>query len=82
MASIVHYVFGMQSHSIPEGFTAAVQNSTTQQVVVTSRDVYGNTLLYPTCTTAKLFAALVGKKTLSERDLNLIAALGFEIIKL
>ena len=48
------------------------------------KSVYGGTLIYPNNKPAVLFAELINKKTVSRRDLSIIADLGFrvEIIKL
>jgi hypothetical protein len=43
------------------------------------RSQYGNTLAYPVCTGAKLFARIAGTKTLSSQALKDIQALGFGI---
>ncbi len=45
------------------------------------RDVYGTLRMYPANETAKIFAALGGKKTFDKLDLELIKALGFEVIQ-
>jgi len=41
--------------------------------------VYGRELIYPVDETARLFAALVGRKTLDRAHLETIRALGYEI---
>ena len=41
--------------------------------------VYGRELIYPVDEAAKLFATLVGRKTLDRAHLDTIRALGFEI---
>lgn len=41
--------------------------------------VYGRELIYPVDEAAKLFATLVGRKTLDRCHLDTIRALGFEI---
>jgi len=43
------------------------------------KEVYGNTLIYPVCRRAQLFADLTGKKTLTPQAVRLIKALGYEI---
>lgn len=48
-------------------------------IEVEVRNVYGNTTIYPANQAAGLFAALAGKKTLSNVDLIKIQALGFVI---
>jgi hypothetical protein len=52
-----------------------------QSVTVTVKSVYGNITAYPACPTAKLFAELIGTKTLTPQALSTIKALGFEIIQ-
>lgn len=44
------------------------------------RNVFGNLLCYPVCDTAKRFADLVGRKTLTDSDLEKIRSMGFEIV--
>ena len=41
--------------------------------------VYGRELIYPADATARLFATLVGRKTLDRSHLDTIRALGYEI---
>ena len=48
-------------------------------VLVEVRSVYGNTTIYPANAAAERFAAIAGKKTLSNTDLMNIQALGFVI---
>ena len=48
-------------------------------VLVEVRSVYGNTTIYPANPAAERFAAIAGKKTLSNTDLMNIQALGFVI---
>jgi hypothetical protein len=49
------------------------------QIKVYIREVYGNTLIYPACDKAKLFAKIAGKKTLLPDVLESIKALGYTI---
>lgn len=49
------------------------------EIVVQIKQVYGNDTVYPVCTQAKLFAELLGQKTLTFTDLNIIKRLGFAI---
>lgn len=51
-----------------------------KQVIVKTKNVYGNELIYPVNTDAVIFANLVGKKTFTANDLDLITALGYQII--
>lgn len=48
-------------------------------IKVTIKNVYGNSLIYPVCPTAKLFAEIIGKKTLPIEVINLIKKLGYEV---
>lgn len=48
-------------------------------ILVEYRKVYGNVLIYPANLNAELLAELAGRKTLSERDLQIAERLGFEI---
>jgi hypothetical protein len=50
-----------------------------QEIVVQIKQVYGNDTVYPICTQAKLFAELLGQKTLTFTDLNIIKRLGFAV---
>ena len=47
--------------------------------LVEVRSVYGNTTIYPANAAAERFAAIAGKKTLSNTDLMNIQALGFVV---
>lgn len=49
------------------------------KIQVTIKNVFGNETIYPFCERAKTFAALVGQKTLTRRDLDMIKRLGFSI---
>jgi hypothetical protein len=48
-------------------------------IVVQIKQVYGNDTIYPECTRAKLFAELLGQKTLTRTDLNIIKQMGFKV---
>lgn len=48
-------------------------------VKVEVKNVYGNMLIYPANEKAESFCVLVGKKSLSKKDLKLIEGLGFKI---
>ena len=47
--------------------------------LVERRSVYGNILYYPSNETARIFAELVGKKTLDAMDFRRIKKLGFTV---
>ena len=48
-------------------------------ITIKLKDVYGTTKAYPLCDTAKLFAAMLGTTTLTERSLKYIQLLGYDI---
>jgi len=50
-----------------------------KSITVEVRNVYGNTLVYPMCDTAKLFARIANKTTLDASNLNDIARLGYQV---
>ena len=50
------------------------------EVILTTKNVYGNDLIYPVNDNAKIFAFLVKKKTLDGTDIHSIEKLGFKII--
>lgn len=43
------------------------------------KSVYGNEMIYPANDVAEKFCNLLGKKTLSDRDLGVIIQLGFKV---
>jgi hypothetical protein len=49
------------------------------KIQVTIKNVYGNETIYPACDKAKLFASMLGQKTLTRADISRIKQLGFEI---
>ena len=49
------------------------------EITVEIRNVYGCNTVYPVCPTAKLFASLTGKKTLTHYAIADIKALGYTI---
>jgi hypothetical protein len=49
------------------------------RIQVDIRSQYGNTVAYPICDAAKLFARISGTKTLPAQTLKDIQALGFDI---
>ena len=50
-----------------------------KSITVEVRDVYGNTLVYPICDTAKLFARIANKTTLNASILNDVVQLGYQV---
>lgn len=48
-------------------------------LIIKIKEVYGNTTYYPVCAKSKIFAAMLGQKTLTASDLNKIKELGYEI---
>lgn len=53
--------------------------TTSLNITVKFKDVYGNRLIYPICDKAKGFADLTNTKTLTQRSIDLIKKLGYEI---
>lgn len=51
-----------------------------KQIQIRFRDVYGETKAYPVCAQAKIFAEMLGTKTLTRYALGYIQKLGYEII--
>ena len=49
------------------------------KITIEPKSVYGNTLYYPTCEQAKLFAKIAGTSTLTYHTIQLIKQLGYEI---
>jgi hypothetical protein len=49
------------------------------KLLVEIKSVYGNELIYPMCDRSRMFAELVGRKTLSPRQVEVIKQMGFEI---
>lgn len=49
-------------------------------ITVEIKSVYGNTTIYPVCEKAKIFAKLVGQKTLTQANINNIKDLGYAIV--
>jgi hypothetical protein len=52
------------------------------KISVKSKEVYGRMLYYPSCIKSKLLAKVKGDKkiTLTDRDLEIIKLLGYEIV--
>lgn len=48
-------------------------------IQVEVREVYGCPKIYPVCPTAKIFAHLIGKKTISAQEIQIIKQLGTEV---
>jgi len=51
-----------------------------QTVTFIEKSVYGRTLIYPKCDKANIFAGLIGTKTFTMSQLNLIEGLGYKIV--
>jgi hypothetical protein len=49
------------------------------KIIIEIKTVYGNTLYYPVCAKAMLFARLGGGKTLKWEALEIIKQLGYEV---
>jgi hypothetical protein len=50
------------------------------EIQIDIRSQYGNTVAYPVCQAAKLFARISGTKTLPAQTLKDIQALGYDIV--
>jgi hypothetical protein len=50
------------------------------KIYVSVKNVYGQTLVYPACPKAEIFAAITRTKTLSRDVLTRIESLGYEIV--
>ncbi len=48
-------------------------------IQVTVKNVYGNQTIYPACDKSRIFAKMVGQKTLTRVDLENIKALGYAV---
>ena len=48
-------------------------------IKVQIKQVYGNTMVYPFCEKAKLFAKIAGQKTLTSETIGHIKSLGYTI---
>ena len=48
-------------------------------LIVSVREVYGNTLVYPECDDSRTFAKIAGATTLTPEVLRLIKVLGYDI---
>lgn len=51
------------------------------QIIITTKSVYGNTLIYPVCPIALGFAEIAGTKTLSAGNLRTIRAMGYTVVQ-
>ena len=49
------------------------------EIHVQVRTVYGNTLIYPVCSQALLFAKFNGAKTLTRQSIEIIKQLGYAV---
>ena len=57
------------------------QRNLIMQILVQTREVYGNKLIYPICHKAKLFAKIANAKTLAVHNIQKIKELGYEVIE-
>lgn len=48
-------------------------------IYVRIKNTYGTDLVYPACDTSFMLSALVGTKTFTDRQIQLIKALGYEL---
>jgi len=51
-----------------------------RRIIVEEKTVYGNDFIYPVCDRAKALASMLQTKTLPERVLPFVEALGLEIV--
>lgn len=49
-------------------------------ITVEIKSVYGEQKIYPVCELAKIFASMVGQKTLTLGNIDHIKSLGFEVL--
>ena len=49
-------------------------------IYVNERSVYGNTMVYPACDKAKVFANIAGTKTLTFETIAEIKNLGYDVL--
>jgi hypothetical protein len=59
--------------------TRIEERKSKQVIIIKIKEVYGNTTYYPICESAKVFATMLGQKTLTAKDLANIQKLGYEI---
>jgi hypothetical protein len=55
------------------------QKENKMELVVEKKSVYGNQLVYPICSKAKLFASISGNKTLLPEVIESIKKLGYKL---
>ncbi|NBW03347.1 MAG: hypothetical protein EBR87_06510 [Cytophagia bacterium] len=58
---------------------SSLKGQSMKTITIEIRSQYGNTVAYPACQAAKLFARIAGTKTLSSQALKDIQSLGFDI---
>jgi len=66
-----------QPSPLPKTTTQPTQPKPTIKVML--RNVYGEEKIYPACGSASVFAELLGQKTLTYKQIDLIKALGFTV---
>lgn len=54
--------------------------SQTKTISVSIKANYGREAIYPVCADAKIFVAMLGRKTLTREDIRSIKALGYAVI--
>ena len=50
------------------------------EIIVRRKTLYGNDVIYPVCDTAKCLTMLGDTKTLTQRQIGIIKALGYKIV--
>lgn len=49
-------------------------------IITTTKNVYGNDLIYPDCDTAKALAAIADRKTFNDFHIAMIKKLGYKVL--
>ena len=55
-------------------------NNNQMEIIVRRKTLYGNEVIYPVCDTAKNLTMLGDTKTITQRQINIIKALGYKIV--
>jgi hypothetical protein len=60
-------------------FLTQINCKTMKQIILKTKNVYGNEMIYPNCDTSRIFAKLIGKKTFNRFDIDLIRQLDYVV---
>jgi hypothetical protein len=60
--------------------TALNELINSMEIIVRRKTVYGNDVIYPVCDTAQCLTMLGDTKTLTQRQIGIIKALGYKIV--